>query len=70
MDRKNEPEPLKLLRLKAVMQLTGLKKSTLYALIKRGLFPRQHKLATRAVAWLAHEIQAWIQNRSGPAVSS
>ena len=64
MNRKDEPDPPRLLRLKAVMHLTGLKKSTLYALIKRGLFPRQRKLATRAVAWSASEVFNWIQSRS------
>lgn len=63
MIKKNEPRPPKFLRLKAVLALTGVKRSTLYAWINAGFFPRQHKLGTRAVAWLEGEVTAWIQSR-------
>jgi predicted DNA-binding transcriptional regulator AlpA len=51
----------RLLPLREVEFRTSLKKSTLYALRD---FPRPVKLASRRSAWLASEIQAWIESRA------
>ena len=53
----------KLLRLRAVMDWTGLSRSTIYAMIKLGIFPKSIKLGPRAVGWLDSDIQAWIESR-------
>ena len=37
----------------------GLKKCTIYRLIKRGQFPQPVRIGIRAVAWLDSEIEAW-----------
>lgn len=52
-----------LLRLPAVEQITGVKKSTIYALVKSGGFPAPVKLSARAVAWRANEISEWVASR-------
>jgi prophage regulatory protein len=39
----------------------GLSKSTLYAAIKAGTFPKPLKLTERRSAWLLSEIDAWIE---------
>lgn len=54
-----------LLRLPAVMALTGLSRSTLYAAIKRGAFPRQAKILSGGtlVGWCAIEIEKWTAHR-------
>ena len=54
-----------LLRLPAVMALTGLSRSTLYAAIKRGAFPRQAKILSGGtlVGWCAVEIAKWTADR-------
>lgn len=54
-----------LLRLPAVMALTGLSRSTLYAAIKRGAFPRQAKILSGGtlVGWCAVEIEKWTADR-------
>jgi prophage regulatory protein len=52
-----------LLRLPAVLALTGLKKTTLYALIKRGEFPSPISLTKRTKAWPSNEIYGWIDSR-------
>lgn len=52
-------------RLPAVMARTGLGRSSIYAAIGRGDFPRPVKLSARAVGFVAHEIDAWIDARTG-----
>lgn len=52
-----------LLRRRQVEALTGLRRSTIYERMARGQFPRPVRLGTRAVAWLASEIDSWIAAR-------
>jgi prophage regulatory protein len=51
------------LRCTAVVAVTGIPRSTLYELIKRGLFPRPIKLSERMAAWSSNEISDWQQRR-------
>ena len=48
------------LRLPEVKNLTGLSKSSIYARIAEGSFPRQISLGSRMVVWLETDIQNWI----------
>ena len=50
----------RILRLKQVSEFTGLGRSSLYARISEGVFPKQFPLRGRAVGWLASEVEAWI----------
>ena len=50
----------KLLRLPQVKQTTGLYKSTIYARITEGTFPKQIPLGPRLVVWVESDIQNWI----------
>jgi prophage regulatory protein len=52
-----------LLRLPAVKATTGLSRSTIYALIAEGAFPRQVKLTARCVGWRSEEIERWLSSR-------
>ncbi|NWO10404.1 AlpA family transcriptional regulator [Chromohalobacter salexigens] len=52
---------MKLIRIKDVMDRTGLARSTIYKYISEGKFPRPIKLGVRAVAWVETEIDGWIQ---------
>ena len=52
--------PNKLLRLRQVKETTGLSKSTIYARIAEGTFPKQIPLGPRLVVWVASDIQNWI----------
>lgn len=47
------------LRCAAVCKTTGLPKSTLYAKIAEGLFPKPIKLGKRAVGWLSTDVDDW-----------
>ncbi|BBL58838.1 helix-turn-helix transcriptional regulator [Methylomonas koyamae] len=53
-------EKIKLLRLPEVLETTALPKSTLYARIKAGTFPKPVKLSARSVAWREEDVQAWL----------
>jgi prophage regulatory protein len=55
---------LRILRRKQVESRVGLSRSSLYALIAAGAFPKQIKLSTRAVGWRESEIDAWVASRS------
>jgi len=50
----------KLLRLPQVKTITGLSKSTIYARISEGTFPKQVPLGPRLVVWVESDIQKWI----------
>lgn len=52
----------RILRIKTVLQLTGLSRSTLYRKIQRGEFPRQIKLSERCAGWRQSAISAWMRN--------
>ncbi len=50
----------KLIRLPEVKAMTGLSKSTIYARIAEGTFPKQIPLGPRLVVWVESDIQNWI----------
>jgi len=50
----------KLLRLPDVEARTGLKRSTIYARISAGTFPRQVRFSRRFAAWTESSIDRWI----------
>jgi len=52
-----------LLRLPAVMRVTGLGRSTIYRLVSDGMFPRPVHLALRAVGWRQADIDTWFAGR-------
>lgn len=52
----------KLMRLKEVTKVTGLSRSSIYAMAKRGKFPRQTKVGARAARWVVEEVFAWIES--------
>jgi prophage regulatory protein len=50
----------KFLRLQQIKSITGLSKSTIYARIAEGTFPKQIPLGPRLVVWVDSDIQNWI----------
>lgn len=55
--------PLRLLRFPTVRERTGLSRSTIWRLERRGEFPRHRRISANAVAWVEDEIMQWIQSR-------
>jgi prophage regulatory protein len=56
--------PQALLRLPAVIQITGLARSTIYKLMAEGQFPGSRKITQRSVAWSSADIAQWIESRA------
>jgi prophage regulatory protein len=54
---------MKLLRIKQVIEATGLSRMTVWRLEKAGRFPTRRRLGDHAVAWLESDIDAWIESR-------
>ncbi len=46
-----------------VEELTGLSRSTIYAMIADGTFPRPVRMTAKAVAWPESSIAEWLENR-------
>lgn len=55
--------PERLLRRHEVEGLIGLKRSKLYQMVREGVFPKPVRLGSKAVAWRASEVAAWIAQR-------
>jgi prophage regulatory protein len=55
----------KLIRIKSVIEMTGLSKSYLYQLSSKNIFPRSIPLVPggSSVAWVESEILDWIDSR-------
>jgi prophage regulatory protein len=56
---------MRILRLKEVVHLTGLSRSTVYTLIQSEKFPKPLRLSKRASGWLLAEIEEWINSCRG-----
>ena len=55
--------PHKILRRQQVEELTGLSRSTIYAMMSNNQFPKPISLSARSVGWLEAEINLWIESR-------
>lgn len=54
---------MRILRMKMVVEITGLARSTVYKYIAEGIFPKPITLGGRSVGWVESEVFAWIQSR-------
>ncbi|WP_227770208.1 helix-turn-helix transcriptional regulator [Sphingomonas sp. IC4-52] len=52
------------MRLPDVIATTGLSQATIYRLIRRAEFPRQHQLTVRSVGWWEADVEEWLRKRS------
>ncbi len=55
--------PTKILRMKQVVERTGICRAMVYRLQRLGQFPQSIKLSERATGWLEHDVDAWIESR-------
>ena len=54
---------MKILRIKSVLEITGLSRSTIYQSIKQGTFPKQISLSARSVGWTSVSIEEWLNSK-------
>ena len=52
----------KILRRKDIENQFGLSRSTIYAMMANGRFPKPVKLGHRAVGWRSDDLQTWFEN--------
>lgn len=58
-------EPDRILRIRTVLQRTGLSRSTLYRKIQDGSFPRQVQISIHGAGWRESAINHWIADPAG-----
>lgn len=61
-NRKHEIKE-RFIRLPEVKLRTGLSRSTIYADMAKGIFPKSISLGERSIGWPESEINAWIEVR-------
>lgn len=59
----------KLIRISAVVEMTGKSRSAIYAEIANGCFPKSILIGARSVAWVESSISAWIKQKIDAAQS-
>ncbi|MGR5151297.1 AlpA family transcriptional regulator [Photobacterium swingsii] len=52
---------MRFMRLKEVMNVTGLGRSSIYNFMAEGSFPKSVPLGGRAVAWVESEVFEWME---------
>jgi len=51
------------LRIRVVMRLTGLSRSTIYRMMAQHSFPQPVRLSRRLIAWRGSEMDQWSEGR-------
>ncbi|WKL57383.1 AlpA family phage regulatory protein [Asticcacaulis sp. ZE23SCel15] len=54
--------PDRIIRLKTVLDRTGLSRSTLYRKITEGTFPQQLKISVHGAGWRESSVNQWVAN--------
>lgn len=54
--------PDRILRIKVVLERTGLSRSTMYRKMQNGTFPKNVQISTRCAGWRESAINAWLHN--------
>lgn len=54
---------IRILKRKEVEMIVGLGRSSIYAKVKDGSFPKPVKLSSRSVGWIQSEVQSWLENK-------
>ena len=59
------PNPERIIRLRTVLDRTGLSRTTLYRKIGDGTFPRQVPISIHGTGWYESAVNSWIANPAG-----
>lgn len=63
-DTSTDGSQVRLLRLRAVLDLVGLSRSTVYALCAEDRFPKPHRIAgLNAALWDSRDVDRWIHDQ-------
>ncbi|UVO49491.1 AlpA family phage regulatory protein [Sphingomonas sp. SUN019] len=54
--------PDRILRLNAVLDRTGLSRSTMYRKMQNGTFPQNLRISDRCAGWRESAVDAWLRN--------
>ncbi len=54
--------PDRILRLKTVLERTGLSRSTMYRKMQNGTFPANVQISTRCTGWRESAVNEWMRN--------
>jgi len=54
--------PDRILRIKTVLERTGLSRSTMYRKMQSGTFPKNVQISTRCAGWRECEVNEWLRN--------
>lgn len=60
-------KPRRVMRLPAVMEVTGYSRSAIYHLMANDEFPKQRRIGPRAVGWDSDDIDQWLDEKLGGA---
>jgi len=58
-----DKQPSDLIRIKEVMNMTGLSRSSIYTYKNKGEFPNPIQLSSRSVAWVRVDVEQWILDK-------
>lgn len=54
---------MKIYRIKEVCEITGLKPSTIYKLVRANDFPKSISLTSRSTGWPSDVVEGWVTSR-------
>lgn len=63
----HENKPIRVLRLKQVVERTGICRASIYRFVREGKFPASIKLGERAVGWYESDVEGWLIARTSNA---
>jgi prophage regulatory protein len=55
-------EAYRMVDLKTIVDMTSLRRATIYAMVKEGAFPKPHQLGKRRIAWREADVIKWLQS--------
>lgn len=55
--------PERILRIQEVIKLTGLSRTTIWRMERKGEFPARVQLCVGSIGWRANELNIWLANR-------
>ncbi|MBD8791492.1 AlpA family phage regulatory protein [Pseudomonas syringae] len=55
----------RIMRLAETQEMSGFRRSHIYALMSKGMFPQAKRIGRRAVGWDSLEIEQWVAERLG-----